>query len=431
MRARTALLAAGLLLGFAVLLVLAEALPDGPVVRRLVAEVDAGRYGPPLVPDRFGGFHDGFTECVVLGQGLGTPPTPMGLLERAMWAPRIGSCVDGADQIRALAGGTTVEAGPYFRYWNGYVVVTRPVLAAAGLTGVRVVSGALLAAAAIAAGVTIARRLGWTTVAALALPVLVTTNVATTPAGSFTHALSLAAALAGTAVVAAAADRGVRAAAGMAAIAAAGFVYVDLLTTPAVPWLLAVFVAGAVTLRRGATTHEVVTMVAVVGTTWPTAWAATWASRWVLAAALHGTEVFRTIGEVGRFRLSGDLQGVDATLGAATRANLTWWLTRPASTPIVAGLAVAVAIVGLVVIARRHGWPGVGTTAVLALPVLVVPAWYELFSNHSQVHAYFAHRSIPVALGVGLAACLLVARVGPGIRQPHHGDDAGPSGVRA
>lgn len=395
---------------FVGLLVAAEAVPDDRVEQRLAAAVEAGDYGPPLVPDRFGGFHDGFTECVVLGQGLGTPPEQMGLWRRAMFAPRIGSCEEGADQIRALAADDPVEAGPYYRYWNGYAPLTRPVVALVGVTGLRVVVGALLVAASAFAAAAVGRRLGWMVTTALFLPLVASSNVLTTPLHGFTHALSLAVVAVGTGAVAVATERaGWGAAAGASALAAALFIYVDLLTTPAIPWALAAFVAAAVVARRGAPVLDVVRTLAAVGLAWPAAYAATWVVRWLLAAAVMGPEVLDQVAEISRFRVAGEFSGVQDQLGAATRTNLAWWVGRVPTAPLVLGLAAVAALAALVRMLRRDP-SRLTLAALLASPALLVPAWYEVLSNHAQIHAFFTYRSIPVAVGIATAAAVLTAR---------------------
>lgn len=403
----------GTVVAFLALLVGAEAVPDGAITARLADAVEDGGYGPPLVPDPWGGLHDGFTECVALGHGLGTPPEPMGLVARALWAPRIGACDAGADQVRALAAGEDVAAGPYYRYWNGYAPLTRPVVAVLGVPGLRVVVGAALLAAAVVAAVALGRRLGWLATAALAGPLVVASNAAATPAGSFTHAISLAAAAIGTAGVAVATDRwGWPGAAGAAAGGAALFVFVDLLTTPALPWALAATVAGGVVAARGADLRDVGCATLAAGVAWPAAYAVTWATRWLAAAAVHGRQVLSAIAEVSRFRVSGQHGGVVDQVGAATRANADWWLDRTTGAPVVLALAVAVSVGAIVLLLRRRDAPGPGLAvlAVLAAPALLVPAWYELVSNHSQIHAFFTYRSVPVAVGIGTAACVLAAQ---------------------
>lgn len=412
MTARVAIAAVGVVAAFVVLLVGAEAVPDGPIVRRLAAAVDDGGYGPVLAPDAVGGLHDGFTECVALGQGLGSPPEPLGLFRRTLWAPRLGACEEGAEQLATLAGGGEVTAGPYYRYWNGYAPLTRIVVALVGVPGLRVVVALLLLAAGASAGLALVRRLGWPTTAALAAPLLVASNAVTTPAGSFTHAISLAAVAIGTGVVAVATSRaGWRGAAAGAAAAAALFVYVDLLTTPALAWAVTTFVAAAVPAAESARPRTVAVTGLTAGVAWPVAYAATWAARWLLAAAALGGHVLDAVVEIGRFRVGGAYAGVSDQLGAATRTNLAWWWDRTPTAPVVLGLAAATCVAALAV-ARRHGGPDradLARVAMLAAPTLLVPAWYELLSNHSQIHAFFTYRSIPGAIGIGTAACVLVA----------------------
>ena len=394
-------------------LVVAEAVPDDVVARRLASDLAAGRYATVLDPDAIGGFHDGYTECVSLGVGLGTPPEPMGLLPRAIWAPRIGACEQAPEQVTAIAEGQEVRADSYVRYWNGSAPLVRPVVAVAGVTGLRIVVGLLLLGTAVLAALAVGRRLGWSVTASLALPAALATNAAVTPVGSLTHAISLSAVLAGVAAVAVGSDRGGwRGAAVAAAGGAALFVYVDLLTTPAIPWALAAFVAGAVGLERHGTTAALVRHGAAAGLAWPIAYAVTWSARWGIAAAVHGDEVLASVAAQSRFRLSGAHDGVVQQLGAATRANVDWWIGRTATAPVVLALALLVCAGALVLVARRRGEAGtpLGQVALLAAPALVVPAWYELLSNHSQIHAFFTYRSVPVAVGIGTAACVLVAQ---------------------
>jgi putative effector of murein hydrolase LrgA (UPF0299 family) len=58
----------------------------------------------------------------------------------------------------------------------------------------------------------------------------------------------------------------------------------------------------------------------------------------------------------------------------------------------------------------RHGVRGLATFAAVALPALVVPAWYCVLSNHSQIHAFFVYRSLPAAVGVLLLAGVVACR---------------------
>ena len=55
------------------LLVLAQAVPDDPIVAHLLEAVEDGTYASNLEPDNMGGTSSSFTECVLVGTGLGRP----------------------------------------------------------------------------------------------------------------------------------------------------------------------------------------------------------------------------------------------------------------------------------------------------------------------------------------------------------------------
>lgn len=396
---------------FVGLLVVAEAVPDDAVVAGLEDAIEQGHYGPSQYPDGMGGAHTGYTDCVILGVGLGEPREPLGLVRRALYAPRLGACDAGAEQIHTLAAGGEKTSGPYYRYWNGHTVLTRPAVATVGVTGLRAVVAGLGFAALLFAVVTLGRRVGWWTSAALFLPLLVGTNAAVTPFGSVAHAIALTAAAAGTGAIVLAAGRWGRwGAVAAAMLGAALFVYVDQLTTPVVPWALAAFVAGAVQHARRAGLREVTTTVVAVGAAWPIAYAATWGSRWLVAALALRSNVVARILDQTRFRLSGEHPRVQEQFGAALDTNWTWWLDHLVTARFVVAAVAVVAGVAVVVVLCRRGWRGLLPTAVLAAPALLAPAWYELLSNHSQIHRHFTYRSLVAALGVGVAACVLTAR---------------------
>ena len=66
---------------FFAFLVLAQLVPDGPIVDHLVEAGADGTYGPIGRPDNMGGTSTSFDECVLVGTGLGRPD--LNALERA------------------------------------------------------------------------------------------------------------------------------------------------------------------------------------------------------------------------------------------------------------------------------------------------------------------------------------------------------------
>ena len=391
-------------------LVAAQAVPDRPILTALATAVDDGTYGPPYLDDGVGGRADRFTECVIVGYGITDPDDRRSVVERAAWGPRLESCELGAGQVARLAAGEGVGAdAPYYRYWSGYSVLTRPALALWGLTGLRLVSAGLLALAGLAAFAAVRRGAGTGAALAVVVPVVVSSNALTAPGTASSHAIALAAIGAGTALTAVLARRGWRGAVLGAAGAAALLDYVDLLTTPAMGWALCASVAGAVAARTGAGAVRVAGVTVAAGAAWPVAYGLTWVSRWVIAAIAFGPGVFSSIAQVGAFRLDGDNPLVVHAAGAATRANLEVWLGQTPTAWTVLALVAVVALAGVVLGVVRRGWAALALFAVVAAPAAVVPAWYEVMSNHSQIHAFFTYASLPAAAGVVALAGLVAA----------------------
>ncbi|MFI7583651.1 hypothetical protein ACH9DO_07650 [Kocuria sp. M1N1S27] len=409
----------GLLLGlqfvFFGLLVAAQAVPDRPIVQNLLSSVEAGTYGPNSVPDRMGGVADTFTECVLVGTGLGAAPDESAF-SRAVRMPRIASCAGGEADLRALAGDSAVAAeelpidGNYFRYWAGYTLLTRPVLALFGLEGLRIVSGTLMVASLAGAFLAVRARTSVPVALALTLPFLVGTNMLSTPSTSFSHSLSIAAAFLSVLLTAAGAGRSTRMGLFGAALGAAVFCYVDLLTTPAVPWIMSAFVLGAAVWCRTRRTVQALGATVTAGVVWVAAFAVTWVSRWTFAVVFLGLDETLSVvrGKVAE-RTGGEWDGVSDVFGAGVRSNVEyWWNTVPTSSLVLLGCTVA-ALVGLGLAVARGGPGRLVVAAVLGAPALVVPVWYIVLSNHSQIHEFFVNRNVPAALAVATAAALVAA----------------------
>ncbi|RJU02941.1 hypothetical protein D6T65_02185 [Arthrobacter frigidicola] len=390
---------------FFLLLVVGQAVPDRPIVANLAQSVEAGTYGPASVPDRQGGISDTFTECVVVGTGLGALEGE-NAFERAVYMPRISHCDGGADDIRALAAGGESAHGAYYKYWAGYTIITRPVLALAGLEGLRIVSGAMLLGSLALAFSQVARRTSTTASVALTAPILLATNIMSTPSTSFSQAISLSFIFLSTALVAWGAGGGRLRLAGATILGAALFCFVDLLTTPAIPWALASAAAASITYARNRSLGRAAAMGVAVAVLWPLSFALTWASRWIIAALFLGwNEVMSFVRSNVAYRAAGDEPYIDSALGAPTKLNILYWWDKVPTAPwvLLAGVVLAVAL--LTVAVRRGGAGRLGVALVLVLPALVVPVWYEALSNHSQIHSFFTYRGVPTALGIALFAC--------------------------
>ena len=397
---------------FFLLLVGGAAVPDKPIVDQLAKDVRAGDYGPSSAPDRMGGASDTFTECVVVGTGLGG--RPMNPVRKAGLMPRISNCALGSQEILRLAAGRSAGVGPnayYFRYWAGYTALTRPALAAFGMTGLRVIAGGLLFLSLFLAARTVGRHTNGWAAAGLLTPLVLATNLTSTPSTSFSQALSIATYLFGVALCAWAARRSL--AWGLVAVAgsAALFCFIDLLTTPAIGWALSAATVAAVRYARTQRVRDAFVAVLAAGFVWPLAFASTWVSRWVLAIPFAGWSAVRAnVGTTISYRTEGALPGVvKDQLWAATAKNWNYWLDTVATARTVLWVGLAVALVALVLAFRRGRAHGVAAL-VLLLPALVVPLWYEALRNHSQIHSFFVYRCVPAGLGVVVFGTLVAAR---------------------
>lgn len=395
---------------FFMLLVGGAAVPDRPIVDQLAKDVRAGAYGPSYIKDRMGGSSDTFTECVVVGTGLGGKA--MNPVRKAGVMPRISNCWLGSKEILRLAAGKRAgEKSFYFRYWAGYTVLTRPALAAFGMTGLRIISGGLLFLSLFLAGRSVTRSTNGWAAAGLLTPLVLATNLTSTPSTSFSQALSISTYLFGVALCAWAARRSLAWGLAAVAVSAALFCYVDLLTTPAIGWALSTATVAAVRYTRTQRPGHALGAVLAAGFIWPVAFAVTWASRWVFAIPFAGwSAVRKDVGTSIFFRTEGALPGVvQDQFWAATSKNWDYWLEHVATARTVLWLGLAVALVGLVMAFRRglaHGLAGL----VLLLPALTVPFWYETLRNHSQIHTFFVYRCVPAGLGVIVFAALVAAR---------------------
>lgn len=383
------------------------AVPDRVIAQQLEQSIDEGLYERSYPPTGLGGRHDAYTDCVVVGTGLGD--ASLSVLDRALLMPRIGSCTNGGvEQIRAIAAGEEVSHVYYLRYWAGYAPLVRPALALGGMAAVNAVALVALVASLVAAWAVVSRRAGLLLAAVLIGPVLVTTDALVTPGGAAEHALSLATAFGGVALVAWASLRGLRWMTLAAVVAGAVFNYVDLLNNPNLAWTLTAAVGPAILVVRGASARRVAAAALAATGGWLVGFGGAFAERWVTAIAAAGpTEALRQI--LDNISVRSGLANQDADgavregLGQATLANLRTFAQLPLAVPM-SIVALLLAAVLLVLAVRRSGAHRLGGAVVVAMIALVVPFWYEVMTNHSQVHAFFTYRAVPAALGVLLAA---------------------------
>ncbi|RXG97364.1 hypothetical protein [Bradyrhizobium zhanjiangense] len=333
---------------------------------------------------------DRFTDCYSLGIGLqpGVEAAAAGIT-----ASRPVSDGHSCDDLKAAAADPiSVTWYRYSRYWHGYRVYSAPVASALPILALKLLDLLLLATAAIFFCLEAAKLIGVSPTLGLCLPVLFMSDFVriwqVTP-----HAVSTAVILGGAAVFAAAIRKRAPDLVLIVVAAAAGslFNFVDFLVNPPwMPMLLAFFLLAA---GRGAP----ITLVCVG--VWFSAYGATWAAKWVGAYLVEPSfDIKSDVIGTALFRISGDNVKVwhfplAATVKVFTNAFLSWGM-----------LILLPALIFFRVPLRRPRFA-------LAWPALIPVVWFEILSNHSQIHSFFVSRSAAAAIGVTAASALIAANV--------------------
>ena len=144
---------------------------------------------------------------------------------------------------------------------------------------------------------------------------------------------------------------------------------------------------------------------------WIIGYAWMWFTKWILPTFVFGYELVRDIIDFTlNNRLSGEFEDLDFSPLRTIDRNVDEWWRQPLTGWVVVGAVVLV----VVEIARRGGprpwltrWPD---RLVLVATALIVPVWFELLRNHSQVHFWFTYRSLGLAFGVLMAALAIPLR---------------------
>jgi hypothetical protein len=193
-----------------------------------------------------------------------------------------------------------------------------------------------------------------------------------------------------------------------AAMMGSVFTYIDFLLNP--PWqpmLLAFLLLAAPPREIG---RDRLLKCVTILAAWGCGYALTWASRWIIAAAIlpNGLAVLRDIVEVARYRIDGDYEQVVShrLLAPSGRALavIVWQVWHTDWAAVLAMLTPAL-LPAHAVAPRRF--------AALAVPAAIPFVWFELMSNHTQIHAAIVCRPIASSVGILLAAWILAGRDDP------------------
>lgn len=393
-----------------------DVIPDERIAGKLLNAAEEGRWvtaganGYGLVADRY-------TECVAFTQGLGNSPELTSRWQYIAADLTLGTngCEGVIERLALVAQGEAVTALPYLRYWHGYVLLTRPLLAYTDVATMRTVIAALLAISMCLMLLQLTRTLGGWAAAAFAAPLLLTADFFGLPE-SLHHSISWTVLLVSAVVAMRWADRGRWALATVGVLSGSVYVFFDFLLYPSVALMMIMFgvlaasVGGAVPpLRTGR-------RVVLAGVCWSVGYVVTWVAKWVISALIFGLAgVVDEVGPTIAFRISGDYELVNPSLGAAVSLNWATWMDQMWLVPLVAGLSLFVVAVCAALVVSK-GRPGSAYMLLYVAVSLVPVAWLIVVSNHSQIHTWFVYRLFPSAL-----ACLTAGAVGLAMSQRANG----------
>ena len=411
------------------LLVLVDLIPDRLIVDQLLVALRNGSlprvdYGTGWTGHQV----DQFTDCLGLTIGLGDLPGTS-VIASAIESPTLGKCTIAAPRLDGyVAGDGLTRSTEYYRYWHGYSVPIRPLVASVGVRGTRILTGAFLLVGVLGLAWSLVRRHGRAAPVALLAPFVLTTDFADLP-GSLPHAYGVLAVVGTCWLAYVVVDAGptLFRATLVAGFSGAVVVYTDILTTAPAGWALCVFLA-TLAASAVATGRRLAAYTGVSAVSWIIGYGWMWFAKWILAAVIYGyDEVRSTIGSNVSNRLDGEHLDVEEGFFASNRVNFSQWWAQPLSGVVL--LAIVVLVVVCCVLRFRSGTRDgdrVVDRLVLMSAAVIPVVWYALLSNHSQVHYWFTYRAVSVVVGI-IAASAVTQLAGRSavLELEHTEDEAG------
>lgn len=377
-------------------------IPKGPIDRHVAASVPAlAEEGPsPQLFSWCASQLDNFTDAIMLMSaaydGEGSP------LEQAMSVTR-GRMEKHKDspfqamKAHYLDGESYDSTADYTRYWHGYLVYMKPLLAITTYQGIRILNACLQLVLLGALLVLLHRRglkgqiLPWLVSFSMIMP---PTLMLSMQYSSCYYAMTL-----GTISLLVKKERSEKDLYTFFFIGVA-VAYFDFLTYPMVT--LAVPLCIWFCLRQHENIWDSLFAMVKGCFCWCFGYGGMWASKWVLAAAVLGGNPVSDALDKAAERTGVEGGSFLSGLVNAEYANIMTFLRTPVTI-----LAMALGLVLLVLVLKN--WRGNSLTlsraALVLMPFVLIacmaPVWYAVLSNHSAIHAFFTHKAL---MGSVLAA---------------------------
>lgn len=360
----------------------AQSLPNAPIEKHLAVDtVDFSKDRPYAFNGRK---VDMTTECIGVSYGIGAPEK--GAVDRAARSPVFLGC----PTLLAHLSGAPAATSDYARYWHGYAVLSRLLLSALPYHDVRMLIFNAVVLLFFTLGLSLYRKFGLTFAFAVLFPFFFINYAGFMTL--ITKAVTWFVALGG-AIYFARAERPYRRDPFIAFfIIGALTSYLELLTTPLFVFGFCAFIYFFEFYRRGggAGPRGDFLRLFLAGGFWAAGYALLWITKFMIAAAVIGPDLWRDVVETAAFRLNGAYESTKPWFGAATLENFEVFHV---------GWGAVVIVVFLIMPFARPQRRRAALDFARRGPVYVALglspyAWFELMSNHSQIHGIFTHANL-------------------------------------
>jgi len=294
----------------------------------------------------------------------------------------------------------------YARYWHGYQVFVRPMLAVGTYENMVYVSVLLFFLLMIYCYIKLRDRLGTPVALAFFFTLyavrIIATSLCLNNSGCFLVAMALI-----LAVLRLSNTEHEKWLYPLFLLAGMEVTYIDVLTAPMVSLCLPLTVHLLILLKEGRTSlRENLTDTIALPVFWAVGWGLFWACKWIIGSLVLGRNLITDAVEQAGIRIAGEAAYATSPLGAII-ANVAIIFPDDRLTQMIVLLIVLA--LALLVLLYHKKWKDL----VQGLPLVIVAIspflWMIVLSNHSQIHAPFVFRILSVSIFAAL--CLVIYAV--------------------
>jgi hypothetical protein len=349
---------------------------------------------------------DQFTECIAVTVGLTPRDVSIHPFIRAVGSPTLGPC-EVAGKTLAEDSGDPNSYFYYWRYWHGYQVLSRPILALTDTKGLRLTVLLLVSASLLAFLTSVFKSLGAAYVyifliSLLSAP-LYSQFLLVSHSGVWIISLAFASFL--LFVIREKPRFFETRCLELFFVVGMGTAYVDIFTDPLVTLtipLLVLFWRGAWPITLNSRTAAATAF--LLSSSWMFGYACCWSAKWALALAVLPSASLAEVAAKVFGRLSGTLSGLAP--GQATSLNSIKVNFAQAQIGFaILSMAVAFRLLTMRDYAVRE-IPSIDRFATATWIVSLPIVWLALVRNHSVVHAFFVAPILIPSFALLLAALL-------------------------